>query len=144
MNKRTAWDWCSRYIRLRDAIKFCEDNGIDLGQFNNPKLILVKCCTCSAVGSWQYKMQAGHYHSRGLGGGSGVYWDERNIAAQCPQCNEHKQGAAQEFEVYLRDLYGQEVLDELALKHRIPQKENITAIGTYYKLEYQKLLKELT
>ncbi len=143
MNKRTAWDWCSKYCRLRDAIKYCEDNGIDLGQFNDPTKIPVKCATCGTVKSWKY-MDAGHCFSRGIGGGSGVYWDERNIAAQCKPQNAWEQGAPDEFREYVKEQYGQEVLDELALKHRIPQKENITAIGTYYKLEYQKLLKELT
>ena len=142
MNKTTAWNWCSKYIRLRDAIAYCERYGIDLGQFNDTRHIPLKCCTCSTVKSWMY-MQAGHFYSRGLGGGSGVYWDERNIAGQCPQCNQFRQGAAQEFEVYLIDLYGQDVLDELAVKNRIPQKENIHAIGTYYKQEYKKLVRSL-
>ncbi len=142
MNKTTAWNWCSKYIRLRDAIAYCEKYGIDLGQYNDPTLVIVKCCTCSTAKSWKW-MDAGHFHSRGLGGGSGVYWDERNIAAQCKQCNKWRQGAAQEFEVYLIDLYGQEVLDELAIKNRIPQKENIHAIGMYYKQEYKKLVRSL-
>lgn len=142
MNKRAAWKWCSLYIRLRDAIVYCKDNGIDLGQFNDPSLIPVKCCTCSAVKSWKF-MDAGHCFSRGIGGGSGVYFDERNIADQCKQCNKWEQGAPHEFRIYIRKRYGQEVLDELAVKHRIPQKENITAIGTYYKQEYKRLLAEL-
>ncbi|KKL97007.1 hypothetical protein LCGC14_1838810, partial [marine sediment metagenome] len=77
---------------------------------------------------------------RDVGGGSGVYFDERNIAAQAKRCNAFRQGASQDFEVYLREKYGQGVLDELAVKQRIPQKENIYAIGTYYKLEYERLL----
>lgn len=142
MTKTTAWKWCSKYIRLRDAIAYCKEYGIDLGQFNDPKQIPVKCCTCSTTKSWKW-MDAGHYHSRGLGGSSGVYWDERNIAAQCKQCNKWRQGAAQDFEIYLREKYGQEVLDELAIKHRIPRKENINAIGEYYKLAYKELLEQL-
>ncbi len=149
MNKNTAGKWFSWYIRLRDALKFCKDNGIDLGQFSDPTKIPVKCCSCKHVGAWQSgfgnmnPMQAGHFHSRGLGGGSGVYWDERNVSAQCSHCNKYRSGAPQDHEETLRERWGQEVLDELTIKHRIPQKENVHAIGTYYKLEYKKLLAEL-
>ncbi len=142
MNKKTAWSWCSKYIRLRDAIKYCEGTGIDLGQFDDPTLIPVKCCTCKAIKSWKY-MDAGHCFSRGIGGGSGVYFDERNISDQCKQCNAWGQGKPDEFREYIIDRYGQKVLDELSVKHRIPQKENIHAIGTYYKQEYKRLLAEL-
>ena len=143
MNKKTAWNWCSKYCRLRDAIKFHKDNSLDLSQYNDFTLIIVKCCTCSAINSWKW-MDAGHCFSRGIGGGSGVYFDERNIAAQCKQCNAWNQGSPDEFRAYVKDRYGQKVLDELAIKHRIPQKENITAIGTYYKQAYKELLKDLS
>lgn len=149
MNKNTAWNWCSKYIRLRDAIAYCKEYRIDLGQFNDPTLIPVKCCSCKHVGAWQSgfdvinKMQAGHFHSRGMGGGSGVYWDERNISAQCSHCNKHRSGAPQDHEAHLKKKYGQKVLDELARKHHIPTKVNFTAIGTYYKLKYKRLLKDL-
>ena len=72
-----------------------------------------------------------------------MYWDERHIAAQCKQENAWEQGAPDEFREYVKERYGQKVLDDLALMHRLPQKVNIHAVGTYYKLEYKRLLKEL-
>ena len=143
--KKRAWYWCSRYCRLRDAISYCEEHGIDLGQFTGPEDIIGNCCTCGAVKSWTY-MDAGHFKSRGMGGGSGVYFDERNVHLQCKQCNAFKQGAPKEYEEFILDKYGQEVIDELQRKHRVPfnmRSLPMLAMKEFYKGKYKELLKGL-
>ena len=132
MNKKTAWRWCAKYIKLRDAI---EDFPV------TKDLELVRCRTC---GKWirtnTKDAQASHFISRGLGGSSGVYFDERNIHICCSQCNRYLQGNAQAYEPFMRDKYGQKVIDELTIKHKIGNyKGRIEAIGLMYKQMYQEL-----
>lgn len=137
--KKDAWTWCSHYCRLRDAIEYCKQMGIDMKQFARIEDLPVKCCTCGNVKSWIY-MDAGHFIGRGLGGGSGVYFDERNLAAQCKQCNAFKQGNAQVYELFLVDKYGQDVIEELKVKHQTNSyKGQFWAIGQMYKGMYEEL-----
>ncbi len=110
---------CSRYIRLRDALKYCREHGIDLSQFNRPEDIIGKCVTCGKVKSW-IRMDNGHFKGRGSGGGSGVYFDERKQHLQCKPCNGFEGGRPDEYREFIIEEYGQDVLDELNLKHRIP------------------------
>ncbi len=140
--KKKASDACSRYIRLRDALKYCDKMSIDISQFSRPEDLPVKCCTCGIVKSWIY-MDAGHFISRGSGGSSGVYFDERNIHAQSKDCNAWKQGSPDEYREFIIEEYGQEVLDELNLKHRIPIDLGsfaMIAIERYYKERYKELV----
>lgn len=141
--KKIASTLCSRYIRLRDALDYCRKHGIDLGQFVRPEDIIVQCCTCPKILPW-IRMDAGHYHGRGIGGSSGVYFDERNINTQCKPCNGFKGGNIQVYDVFMLEKYGQEVLDELELKDRIGSyKSQYAFIGIMYKQMYEKLLEEL-
>ena len=98
--KTKAWKACSRYCRLRDALAYCKEHGIDLHQFSRPEDIIGACATCPAVKSW-YLMDAGHFISRGAGGVSGVYFDERNVNLQCKRCNAFEQGAYAKYEKYM-------------------------------------------
>lgn len=138
--KSKAWDACSKYIRLRDAIEYCKKYKIDLP----PEEMVVKCCTCGKVRTWKY-MQAGHYKSRGSGGSSGIYFDERGINTQCGQCNAFKQGAPKEYKEFMLEKYGEEVIEELERKHQIPLQGGVLfykATEEMYKQKYQQLLKE--
>jgi len=68
-------------------------------------------------------MQGGHFIPKGSKGESGVRFDERNVHAQCPDCNAFNQGRTLEYLDYMLAEYGQEVIDELrrddiALKHQ--------------------------
>lgn len=137
--KKKAWYWCSRYCRLRDALEYCNKMGIDLSQFNRPEDLPVKCCTCNSVKSW-IRFDAGHFISRGLGGSSGVYFDTRNIHAQSKDCNAWKQGAPKEYDEFMREKYGQAVMDELLFQHHIAKKHNYFLLEEYYKHEYKKLV----
>ncbi len=141
--KKRAWHWCSRFCRLRDALDYCKRNEIDLHQFARPEDVIGECCTCGIVKSW-IRMDAGHYKSRGMGGGSGVYFDERNVNLQCKQCNAWKQGAPTEYREFIIKKYGKKVLADIEFKHRIPISfKALAMIATkeYYKGEYKKLLK---
>ena len=91
-------------------------------------------------------MDAGHFKGRGIGGGSGAYFDERNIHLQCKQCNGFKQGAYPEYEQFLIDKYGPEIIDELNRKHvsRLDMRPiAMKATEAFYKEEYAELLAEL-
>ena len=141
--KTKAWTAMSRYIRLRDALAYCQEHNIDTQQFARPEDIIGRCATCGAVKSW-YRMHAGHFISRGLGGSSGVYFDERNVHLQCAGCNAFKQGAPSEFKIFMLDKYGQGVVDELERKRHIPPDFGALAMkatAQYYREKYKELLK---
>lgn len=133
--KQKTWRWCAKYIKLRDAIE-------DLPTTKDRSLVL--CRTC---GKWlktnSKEAQASHFISRGLGGSSGVYFDERNIHITCYQCNCFRQGNAQAYGDFMLKRYGQEVINELKIKHKVGNyKGQLWAIGQMYKQMYKDLLKE--
>ncbi len=135
----------SRYIRLRDALKYCRERGIDTEQFARPEDIIGVCCTCGTVKSW-IRMDAGHFKGRGIGGGSGTYFDERNVHLQCKPCNGFEGGRYSDYEEFIIVKYGQPVHDELILKHHIPGKMGVLQLQIleqYYKDEYKKLVESI-
>ena len=84
--RREAWRLFSEYIRERD---------------HNV------CFTCGG-----YADQAGHFiHAR-----NSVYFDPRNVHAQCKFCNIFKNGNLIEYTAKMIDVYGREVVDELRRK----------------------------
>jgi hypothetical protein len=126
--KQTVSTWLSRYIRLRD----CNKDQIGI------------CCTCGKRENAKY-MDAGHYISRGKGGASGVYFDQRNVHVQCKACN--KWGGTQAHDKYTEFMlkkYGQKVIDELNLKDKTNTYKAKDFIGfkLYYQQEVARLLKE--
>ena len=134
--KRKAWDWMSKYIRLRDSIAYCKEAGIPLDSG------VGQCCTCGKIISLK-QADAGHFISRGSGGASGVYFDERNSHFQCRSCNRFHQGKAQEYNDFMLKKYGQEVIDELRVRDKlVTRKASVLhlALYQYYKEEYQKLI----
>ena len=124
--KKEVWKWCSLYIRQRDSVN---------GEWGY-------CCTCGKIVQIKYG-DAGHFIGRGLGGSSGVYFDERNIHLQCKTCNAFEQGAYTEYRKFMLDKYGQEVIDELELKHRTHNYTlmDLEGLLLYYKQEYESLKK---
>lgn len=137
--KQKAWDACSKYIRLRDAILYCEEAKI-IDQLS-VEFMVVRCCTCETIKIWRY-MDAGHFIGRGIGGSSGVYFDERNINTQCKPCNGFEQGSPIEYREFMLDKYGQRIIDELRIKHHsTPDYGSVAckAIEIFYKEEFEKL-----
>jgi len=142
--KERAWKWCSKYIRLRDALAYCKRIYMDPTQYKVEDLPII-CCTCSRVRSFR-QMDAGHFISRGSGGSSGVYFDERNIHAQCKSCNSFFQGRTLEYQDFIRKKYGQEVIDELRRNDKLIHKRGrveLMAIALHFKDLYYELLESL-
>lgn len=138
--KQRANSWCSRYIRLRDALAYCKAVGIDPASYKIEDLP-IQCCSCSRVRSFR-QMDAGHFISKGSGGSSGVYFDERNIHAQCKTCNQYHQGRALDYNDFMLEKYGQKVIDELRrldkVIHRHASMEH-RALAVFYKDMYNAL-----
>ncbi|MGR3292523.1 MAG: recombination protein NinG [Candidatus Scalindua sp.] len=133
--KQRAWKWCAKFIKLRDAIE-------DLPITNDIELVI--CRTCHKwMRTGSREAQASHFISRGLGGSSGVYFSEINIHICCYQCNCFKQGAPVEYKEYMLLKYGQDVIDELELKHYIPfdgKELAMKAMEIHYKDKYKELV----
>lgn len=92
------------------------------------------CVTCGKMDKWQ-SMDGGHFYSKG----SCSYWalDERNIHPQCKGCNGFgmKYGtAAQQYTLYMIDMYGRDFVEEMEAKKRDSIK--------YYKKDYDEMIKE--
>ena len=140
--KQKAWDQMSRYIRLRDSLDYCKMMRIDTSQFNSEKDLPVKCCTCGAVKSWKY-MDAGHFISRGSHGASGVYFDERNVHAQCKSCNAFHQGRAEEYRKFMLNKYNPRVIYELERKNILQCDTHYEALMVFYKGAYDGLCMQI-
>lgn len=141
--KDKAWKACSKYIRLRDAIAWSRENYQDITGIQ-PKLLVVKCVTCTRIQSWP-RMDAGHFIPRGSRGQSGVYFDERNIHAQCGECNGYKEGNTLPYFDFMFIKYGQPVIDELRALDLMIKSYNSFELMKYemlYKKMYRELLKE--
>lgn len=82
---------------------------------------------------------AGHFIGRGLGGSSGVYFNEANIHLQCKQCNMTNNQTG--YRKFMLENYGQAVIDELERLHKVHIYKLIILEGLllYYKQEYQEL-----
>jgi hypothetical protein len=144
--KKKAWDWCSKYIRLRDALAYCKTLNIDIKQFARIEDLPVECCDCNSVKPW-VQMDAGHYIGRGLYGKSGTYFDERNIHAQGKLCNAGFRGdTSLAYTEFMFREYGQKVVDELHIKHKTHtySQIEIVGLGEYYKQEYENLCKTVS
>ena len=131
--KKEAWEWCSKYIRLRDAIAYQE-------KYPDVPFGYVKCCTCPRIIIWNKNCDAGHFIPKSRGGLSGVYFDERNIHAQCKDCNGFHQGKQVEYKEFMLEKYGQDVIDKLEfLDQNQSYKDKIIGIGLMYKQMFEEL-----
>ena len=142
--KEKAFKQMSYYCRLRDALEWSWEHSIDVTG-TQPKLLLVRCCSCAKIGSWYYTMQGGHFIPRGSRGQSGVYFDERNVHAQCKNCNAYQQGNALPYLDYMIARYGQPVVDQLRVldaQIRSYHSGDLLGFEIMYKQLYTELLKE--
>ena len=131
--KKEAWEWCSKYIRLRDAIAYQK-------KYPDVPFGYVKCCTCNRIVIWNKNCDAGHFIPKSRGGLSGVYFDERNIHAQCKDCNGFHQGKQAVYKEFMLEKYGQDVIDKLEFLDR-NQSYRGKIIGI--DLMYQQMFEEL-
>ncbi len=140
--KAVAWAWMSRWVRLKAVLVFQQVCGT-MGD-GEP---LAQCYTCGTVVNITKKGggQAGHFRSRGIGGSSGLYFDERAIRVQCSKCNTWRQGQPTEFRLGLVDEYGEEIVLELERIHKLPSRwgpKEYYGLILHYKAEVAKLLEE--
>jgi len=88
-------------------------------------------------------MDAGHFISKGKGGHSGVYFDERNIHLQCKQCNLCGEAVKDAYEEFMLLKYGQDVIDKLRFLHKNNSyKGKLIGLELYYKGEYLAMCAE--
>ena len=97
--KKKAWDEFSKYVRLRDAL---ETTG---------RTDVLRCCSCRK----QYPAfgkgcaQAGHFVP---GRSHGLLFREKGVHGQCYNCNQTLKGNWVNYEKFMLEKYGQEVVDE--------------------------------
>jgi len=113
-----ALDTIQKLVRLKAA----DENGY------------CTCVTCGAKDKWT-SFDGGHYIPKG----HSSYWalDERNIHPQCKGCNGFgmKYGtAANQYTLYMIDMYGRDFIDEMEATKKNPVK--------YYKRDYEDMIKE--
>lgn len=92
----------SKYIRLRDATTLLQDEqglSVDAGP----------CITCGSIKPIKY-MDCGHFITRGC---KLTRFDERNAHLQSKYCNGPRMGEQYKHGLAIRQLYGEEVLNEL-------------------------------
>ncbi len=102
--KREAWDWFSKYIRIRDCTRTtgCASFGL--------------CITCGK--RYHFKLlQAGHFVP---GRHNGNLFSERGTHAQCYNCNINLKGNTLEYRRKIIEMYGEGADIELENEaHRI-------------------------
>lgn len=108
--KKLLWGIFSQYIRQRDE-------GV--------------CISCGKIEFWR-KMDAGHYIPKTAG--LSLYFDEKNVNAQCTYCNRWMHGNLSKYALALRKKYGENILEELDIK-----RSNFRKINS---LEYKQMIEK--
>ena len=99
--KKKTWTLCSIWVRNRGSI-----------DGNNT------CCTCNKV--YPVKMlQAGHFVSRRH---NSTLFHLANIHPQCYMCNVVLKGNCGEYALFLKETYGEGIIEELVKKSREPHQ----------------------
>lgn len=117
--KKRAWDAFSLWVRKSNA-----------DWAGN-----VKCFTCTTIKHYK-EMDAGHFiHNK-------LDYDEYNIHVQCTSCNRYKSGNWVVYYERMKELYGQEVIDDLMSRKNDIMKYKV---ADYLEIEakYKERLKEL-
>lgn len=117
--KKKVWTLCSLYIRQRDA----DENGF------------VSCVTCGTSKHWK-QVDAGHCFSRK---DNAILFDERNIHAQCKNCNGRRKGLAAIHATVIAKRYGTDVLVELNELRQSTKQFTIPELYAIMELFKQKL-----
>ena len=101
--KARLWKVVSRYIRTKAA----DANGY------------ASCVTCGVIKHFT-ELQAGHFIPKKRG--NSIYFVEENIHPQCVRCNNYESGNLIEYSRYMKDMYGEEKIDELLALSRTTVK----------------------
>jgi hypothetical protein len=123
--ENNAWDQFSKFIRLRDCLKFGSHR-------------MGKCFTCGEVKDFS-ELDAGHYvkSTHRL-----IKFHEQNVHAQCRKCNRFMGGNEAEYTVRLIDKYGRELVDYLLSQKGKTKKftrSELIDLKNQYKKKYEEL-----
>lgn len=116
---KTADTWFSRYIRLRDSNR----SG------------MCACITCEVRRHYK-DMDAGHFLSRQY---MATRFDERNVHAQCPRCNQYGSGEQYLHSLSIERKYPKGTIEDLLVKSKTLQKYNkilLMELARSYKEKY--------
>lgn len=116
--KNKLWKVFSEFVRRRDK-------GI--------------CISCGKQDRWK-NTDAGHYIPKTAG--LSIYFDERNVNAQCTGCNRFRHGNLSAYAIALRKKYGPDILEELDRLRRQTRKISPLEYQTLIE-KYKKLIQEL-
>lgn len=108
--KKELWGLFSEFIRRRDG-------GV--------------CISCGKEYFWR-KTDAGHYIPKTAG--LSLYFDERNVNAQCTYCNRWMHGNLAPYAIALRKKYGEAILEDLDRERHVVKKISID--------EYKQLIEK--
>jgi len=111
--KQEAWKLFSIFIRKRDG------KGSEYPT----------CVTCDNRRHWK-NMDAGHFISSVH---TSIKFDERNVHAQCRNCNGPLGGNLKVYSEFMEKTYGKEVMAELRRKSHVIIKPDYDAIIERYK-----------
>ena len=92
--KARLWRLVSEYVRK----SACNHEGY------------IRCVTCKKMKEYS-QIDAGHFLPKKKG--SAVYFDLRNIHAQCTSCNRFQHGNIHAYYDFMLEKYGLEVIEEL-------------------------------
>jgi hypothetical protein len=129
--KKKAWGRFSQYIRLRDYA-----NQVDPEPYEAPCISCGRKYPIAGVGC----LQAGHFITRTRGA---ILFDERNVHAQCYNCNHTLKGNWDKYYDAMKQRYGQETIDELLEKRFDDSGFNPVVLEQYYD-DFTTKLSELT
>lgn len=132
----TADDWFSLYTRLRDIIHVV-----------SPTEAYCKCITCGKIIHYIKRhitdtqaAEAGHYMKRGK---PATRYHEKNVHAQCKQCNRYKGGEEALYGLAIDRLYGRGTAEGLIHLSRMRGKKGFTGMALadisekYRKMAYE-------
>ena len=124
--KQRAWKAFSEYIRRRDCLDTTGtwDYGI--------------CCTCGKQYHFAH-LQAGHFIA---GRTNSVLFREQGVHGQCRGCNIFGNGKNAEYILYMKDRYGDEVIEQEAKAKTVTTKYTVKDFKEIEK-EYKEKLEEL-
>jgi hypothetical protein len=117
--RKDALKALQKLVRLKAA----DDNGY------------CSCVSCGCTRPWNEGMQGGHFIPKG----SSSYWalEEENVHPQCVYCNQFgmKHGsAAQNYTLYMQDMYGEEMVRQMLADANKPKK--------LYTADYREMIEE--
>ena len=117
--KKAFWKVFSEYIRKRD------------------KYVCISC----GKQLTKETSDAGHYIPKTAG--LTLYFDERNVHAQCTHCNRFMHGNLAKYALALIRKYGQDILEKLDMKRNLKVRYTDFDYQVLIK-EYKKKIKDLT